>query len=186
VCDRHPIYVSAGPETVVTSRDSVLHVRESLRERNGPLENRSLQPLSPGPVLPHFPDQAASIGSTQGNHSIDDATGLRAEMALRMARRVEERAELKGCSGSGSGAREGREIDGAVLVRVKPTAMASTAPSMPGETTGNSSTAFHPAGSRGAPPPGGTSASSTGNAVGSPQAEVQLMVLLKVDHIEVC
>ena len=37
---------------------------------------------------------------------------------------------------------------------------------MPGETTGNSSMAFHPAGSGGAPPPGGASASPMGNAVG--------------------
>ena len=130
-----------------------------------------MQSLSPGPVLPHFPDLAASVDSAQGSHSIDDATRLRAEMALWMARRVEERAELKGCSGSGSGAREGREIDGAVLVRILPTVMASTAPSMPGETTGNSSMAFHPAGSGGAPPPGDASASPTGNAVGeSPSA----------------
>jgi len=62
--------------------------------------------------------------------------------------------------------RDGREIDGAALVLVQPTVMAFTAPSMPGETTGNSSMAFHPAGSGGAPPPGGASASPMGNAVG--------------------
>jgi len=52
--DGHPIYVSAGTEAVVTSRNSVLRVRESVRERNGPLENRNLQSLSPGPVLRIF------------------------------------------------------------------------------------------------------------------------------------
>ena len=87
--------------------------------------------------------------------------------------------ELKGCSGSGSGARGGWEIDGAALVQVQPTVMASAAPSMPDESTGNSSSAFHPAGS------GGASTSQRKMLCVGPQTEVQLMVLQKMDCIGV-
>ena len=97
---------------------------------------------------------------------------------------VEERAELKGCTGSGSGARGGREIDGAALVRVQRTVVASAAPSMPDETTGNSSSAFHPA--RG----GGARLLAVHLQQEilwvCPQTEVQLMVLQKMDCVGVC
>jgi len=122
-----------------------------------------LLPLSPGPVLPQFPERAASVSNTQNGHDIDEATGLRAETALQMGRQVEERADTKGCPGSGSGVCGGREIDRAALVRVQPTVGAPTAPSMSDQPSESSTSAFHPTGGSGAPPSGGSS--STGVTV---------------------
>jgi len=80
-----------------------------------------------------------------------------------MGRRVEERADTKGCTDSGSGVRGGREINGAALVRVQPTVGAPTAPSMSDQPSEGNTSAFHPTGGGGAPPSGGSS--STGVTV---------------------
>jgi len=137
------------------------------------LENRNLLPLSPGPVLPRFPDRAASVSSTQSGHEIDDAAGLRAETTLQVGRRMEDGDRTGGRPGSGSGVHAGRQIDvphgGAALVRVQPVVGVPTAPSMSDQPSEGE--AFHPAGRGGTPLSGGSS--STGLTVDI-QREVQL------------